>query len=46
MLTTEYEKADRPLKLDASRIAAHSDTGLFFGGRDVDAAYAYLREKG
>jgi len=46
MLNTAYEEADRPPQPDASRVAAHADTGLFFGCRDVDAAYAYLREKG
>jgi glyoxylase I family protein len=46
MLNTAYEEADRPPKPDAARVAAHADTGLFFSCRDVDAAYAYLREKG
>lgn len=46
MLNTAYEEDSRPLEPDASRVAAHDDTGLFFGCRDVDAAYAYLRGKG
>jgi len=27
-------------------VAAHRDTGLFFGSRDVDGVYAHLRAKG
>ena len=46
MLNTAYEEADRPPQLDPSRLAAHGDTGLYFGCADVDAAYAWLREKG
>jgi catechol 2,3-dioxygenase-like lactoylglutathione lyase family enzyme len=46
MLNSAYESDDRPAIPDPARIAAHRDTGLFFGCRDVDGAYAYLREKG
>ena len=47
MLNTAYEfDADRPIPPDASRLAAHDDTGLFFDCPDVDAAYQELRTKG
>jgi uncharacterized glyoxalase superfamily protein PhnB len=31
---------------DRARVAAHGDTGLFFGCPDVDGAYEELRDKG
>jgi len=46
MLNTAYEKEDRPSAPDRARIAAHEDTAFYFGCRDVDAAYAYLRVRG
>jgi glyoxylase I family protein len=46
MLNTAYDREDRPAAPDPGRIAAHEDTTLYFGCRDVDAAYAYLRAKG
>ena len=46
MLNTAYEAEHRPPHPDPARAAAHEDTGLFFGCRDVDAAYAYLLSKG
>jgi glyoxylase I family protein len=46
MLNTMYEADDRPAAPDPSRVAAHGDTTLFIGCRDLDAAYAYLRSKG
>ena len=46
MLNTAYDEGQRPDVPDARRVAAHGDTGLFIGCPDVDAAYAYLREKG
>jgi catechol 2,3-dioxygenase-like lactoylglutathione lyase family enzyme len=46
MLNTAYEWDRRPMRLDASRAAAHRDTALFFRCRDVEAAHAYLREAG
>ena len=46
MLNTAYEWDSRPEKPDAARVAGHDDTCFYFGCRDVDAAYAYLRSKG
>ena len=46
MLNTAYEKPHRPLAPDPARVAAHDDTALFFGCRDLDVAYAYLCSKG
>ena len=46
MLNTAYEKSWRPAKPDTSRIDAHRDTGLYFGCRDLDAAFSYFVEKG
>lgn len=45
MLNTAYED-QRPPVPDARRVAAHRDTGLFFGCPDVDAAYEHLRARG
>ena len=46
MLNNAYENNIRPPAPDPSRIAAHADTFLYFVCPDVDAAYAWLREKG
>lgn len=46
MLNTAYESDSRPSAPDPARIVAHKDTGLFFGCRDVDGAYAYLLANG
>jgi catechol 2,3-dioxygenase-like lactoylglutathione lyase family enzyme len=46
MLNTAYEKPSRPAAPDPQRVAAHRDTGLYFGCPDVDAAYLALRGKG
>ena len=46
MLNTAYEADERPAAPDPARVAGHADTTLFFGCPDVDAAYAYLRERG
>lgn len=46
MLNTQYERNARPPVPDTARVAAHGDTSLFFGCRDLDAAYAYLRAQG
>ncbi len=46
MLNTAYDEGQRPAVPDARRMAAHGDTGLFFSCPEVDAAYAYLHEKG
>ena len=47
MLNTAYEfDSERPPVPDAGRVAAHGDTGLYFGCPDVDAAYQELRNRG
>jgi glyoxylase I family protein len=47
MLNTTYENdEERPDVPDGARVAAHHDTGLFFGCPDMDAAYEHLRGKG
>ena len=46
MLNTAYEADARPPAPDPTRIAAHSDTALFFGCEDIDAAHAELRARG
>ena len=46
MLNTAYEAEYRPPAPDPARIAAHEDTCLYFGCRDVDGAYEYLRSQG
>jgi glyoxylase I family protein len=46
MLNTAYEKAERPPAPDPARTSAHADTSLYIGCPDVDAAYAYLRDRG
>jgi len=45
MLNTACESDRRPAAPDPARIAAHGDTGIYFGCPDVDGAYAHLREK-
>src|SRR6266403_5907531 len=44
-LNTAYEEDSRPPEPDLARIAAHDDTGIYFGRPDVDAAYAHLRSR-
>jgi glyoxylase I family protein len=46
MLNTAYEAPKRPAVPDRKRVAAHSDTCLYFGCPDVDAAYGFLRARG
>ena len=46
MLNTAYEKQDRPSAPDEVRMAGHSDTTIYFGCPDVDAAYEHLTAKG
>ena len=46
MVNNAYENNIRPAAADASRVAAHRDTAIYFGCRDVDGAYAYLRSRG
>ena len=45
MLNTAYEAHERPPVPDFARIAGHRDVSLFFDCEDVDAAYAYLRDR-
>lgn len=47
MLNTAYEfDEERPVPPDAARVAAHDDTGLYFGCPNVEAVYEELRAKG
>ena len=47
MLNTAYDPdVERPPMADAVRVAAHDDTALYFGVRDLDAAYAHLSASG
>ncbi|MEZ5317808.1 MAG: VOC family protein [Vicinamibacterales bacterium] len=46
MLNTMYEGDRRPPEPDRRRHAAHGDTSLFVGCRDLDAAYAHLLDQG
>lgn len=46
MLNTAYEEDSRPAAPDPARIAAHEDTGLYFGCEDLDGAYQHLRAHG
>lgn len=46
MLNTGYEDDQRPPAPDASRVAAHEDTCIYFACPDVDAAYEHLRANG
>lgn len=47
MLNTAYESDnERPVPADRARVAAHGDTGLFFGCPDVEGMYEELRDKG
>ncbi|MDX2119540.1 MAG: VOC family protein [Gemmatimonadota bacterium] len=46
MLNTMYERENRPPGPDPARTEAHADTALFFGCRDLDAAYAHVRRHG
>lgn len=46
MLNTAHESDERPPVPDASRIAAHGDTGLYFGCPNLEGAYSQLRAKG
>jgi glyoxylase I family protein len=46
MLNTAYESHERPPAPDPARIAAHSDTALYFGLEDLDGAYDHLRSRG
>jgi uncharacterized glyoxalase superfamily protein PhnB len=46
MLNTAYDPGTRPPTPELGRVAAHQDTILFFGCRDLDACYAHLVAKG
>ncbi|WP_114936700.1 VOC family protein [Mucilaginibacter endophyticus] len=46
MLNTAYEKPNRPADPDEQRIAAHTDTSLYFGHPDIDKLYRYLLDNG
>ena len=47
MLNSAYETNDeRPSEPDPARVAAHADTTLFIGCRDLDAVYEHLVERG
>jgi hypothetical protein len=44
MLNSKYEDDQRPPEQEPT--SGHQDVTLYFSCPDVDAAYAYLREKG
>jgi catechol 2,3-dioxygenase-like lactoylglutathione lyase family enzyme len=46
MLNTAHEADKRPAAPDPARITSHEDVGLFFGCKDLDAAYRLLRAHG
>ncbi|HUO14778.1 MAG TPA: VOC family protein [Verrucomicrobiae bacterium] len=46
MLNTAYDEGQRPKAPDLKRIAAHDDTGLFFGCEDIDGTYQHLLAHG
>ena len=46
MLNTAYERHARPPAPDGTRVAAHGDTTLYFGCRDLEGAYLHLRAHG
>jgi len=46
MLNTAYEEDERPAAPDPARVAAHRDTALYFGCKDLEGAYRHLREHG
>jgi glyoxylase I family protein len=39
MLNTAYDEGERPPAPDPKRVAAHSDTTLYFGSSNLEAAY-------
>jgi len=45
MVKTAYEKEHRPSSPDPARVASHGDTCLFFGCKDLEAAYQHLRAR-
>jgi len=45
MLNTAYERESRPPAPDPQRVAAHGDTSIYFGCKQIDELYEYLRAK-
>ena len=45
MFNTAYEREYRPATPDPQRVAAHGDTIIYFGCKQVDELYEYLRAK-
>lgn|SRR5664279_2716322 len=46
MLNTAYDDGQRPANPDPARVAAHGDTGLFFGCEDLDGTYQHFVANG
>jgi glyoxylase I family protein len=46
MLNTAYDDDERPAAPDPARVAAHSDTCLYFGCEDLDDTYKHLLANG
>jgi glyoxylase I family protein len=46
MLNTAYDEGERPATPDRARVAAHTDTCLYFGCEDLDGAYQHFRGHG
>lgn len=46
MLNTAFDRSRRPAAPDPARIAAHGDTQIYIGCKDLDAAVEYLRAAG
>jgi catechol 2,3-dioxygenase-like lactoylglutathione lyase family enzyme len=45
MLNDQYEPGSEPATCPAERVKWHGDTCLYFGCRDTDAAYDYLKSR-
>ena len=46
MLNTAYDDDERPPDPNPTHNAVHRDTCIYFGCRDVEAAYSYLKDNG
>lgn len=46
MLNTRYEACNRPASPDPAHVTAHHDTCFYFGAPDIDAMFAFLKERG
>lgn len=46
ILNTAYEADSRPPAPYSARVSGHADSVLFFGCEDVEAAYAFLQQRG